>query len=136
MLRVFANYHNATLALDDLTFFAHGLYGRSYLHTVNLHMRTMSLFTSPCDSAAREIIRRHLNGHLVSGQDLDKVHPELAGNMRQNGVSAADINGEHRIRQCIGNDALKFDYVVFCQDQLTPLVLTDEFLTDTGQFPS
>lgn len=50
---------------------------------------------------------------FITGQNLDKVHPELAGNMRQNGVPAADINGEHRIRQCIGNDALKFDYVVF-----------------------
>ena len=43
------------------------------------------------------------------------------------------LNLEHCIRQCIGNDALKFDYVVFCQDQLTPLVLT-LFLAKTGQF--
>ena len=56
--------------------------------------------------------------------------------MRQNGVPAADIDGEHGIRQCIGYDALKFDYVVFCQDQLTPLVLTIECLADDGQFPS
>ena len=41
--------------------------------------------------------------------------------MRQNGVSAADINGEHGIRQCIRYDALKFDYVVFCQDFINPL---------------
>ena len=34
MLGVFANYHYATLALDDLAFFAHGFNGRSYLHTV------------------------------------------------------------------------------------------------------
>ena len=38
MLRVFANYHNTALALDDLALFAHGLNGRSYLHTVNLHL--------------------------------------------------------------------------------------------------
>ena len=31
---VFANYHNATLALDDFALFAHGFNGRSYLHTV------------------------------------------------------------------------------------------------------
>ena len=35
--------------------------------------------------------------------------------MCQNGVPAADIDGEHGIRQCIGNDALKFDYVVFAK---------------------
>ena len=56
--------------------------------------------------------------------------------MRQNGVPAADIDGEHGIRQCICDDALKFDYVVFCQVFLTPLVLTVEFLTECGQFPS
>ena len=62
-----------------------------------------------------QIIRRHLYGYLVTGQDLDKVHTELAGNVCQNGVSIADIYLEHSIRQCIGDDALNLDYVVFCQ---------------------
>ena len=74
-----------------------------------------ALFTSPCDSTPGEIIGRHLNGHLVAGQDLDKVHPELTGNVRQNNMSIADINAEHGIRQCIGYDALELNYVVFCQ---------------------
>ena len=34
MFGVFANYHNATLALNDLALLAHGFNGRSYLHTV------------------------------------------------------------------------------------------------------
>ena len=72
---------------------------------------------------------------FITGQNLDKVHPELAGNMRQNGVSTANIDREHGIRQRISYDALKFDYVVLCQDQLTPLVLT-VFLAINGQFPS
>ena len=62
-----------------------------------------------------QIIRRHLNGYLVTGQDPDKVHPELAGNVCQNGVTVANVNGEHCIRQRINYDALDFDYVVFCQ---------------------
>jgi len=62
-----------------------------------------------------QIIRRHLYGYLVTGQDLNKVHSELAGNVSQNGMSIANINIEHRIRQCIGYDALNLDYVVFCQ---------------------
>ena len=62
-----------------------------------------------------QIIRRHLNGYLVTGQDLDKVHTELAGNVCQNGVSIADIYLEHSIRQGIDYDALNLDYVVFCQ---------------------
>ena len=121
MLGVFANYHDSSLALDDLALFAHGLYGRSYFHTVNLHMRRASLFTSPCDPASCQVVRAHLNRDLVAGQDLDKVHPELTGNVRQNGMPAADIDGEHGIRQCICYDALKFDYVVFCQDLFNPL---------------
>ena len=54
-------------------------------------------------------------GYLVTGQDLDKVHPELAGNVCQNGVTVANVNSEHCIRQCIYYDALNLDYVVFCQ---------------------
>ena len=75
----------------------------------------MSLFTSPCDSAPGEVVRRHLNRHLVPRQDLDKVHPELAGNVRQNHVSVSDVDGEHGVWQRISHDALKLDYVVFCQ---------------------
>ena len=56
-----------------------------------------------------------MNGYLVTGQDPDKVHPELAGNVCQNGVSVADVNIKHSIRQCIGYDALNLDYVVFRQ---------------------
>ena len=52
-------------------------------------------------------------GYFVTGQDLNEVHSELAGNVCQNAVSIADVNLEHCIRQCISYDALKFDYVVF-----------------------
>ena len=83
----------------------------------NLHMRTslVSLLASPGDPTLSQIVRRHLYGYLVTGQDLDKVHSELAGNVCQNGVTVANVNGEHCIRQCIGYDALNLDYVVFCQ---------------------
>ena len=73
------------------------------------------LLASPGDPAMGQIVRRHLNGYLVTGQDLNKVHSELAGNVCQNGVSVTDIYIEHSIRQRICNDALNLDYVVFCQ---------------------
>ena len=56
-----------------------------------------------------------MNGYFVTGQDLDEIHSELAGNVCQNGVSVADVNFEHSIRQCISYDALNLDYVVFSQ---------------------
>ena len=62
-----------------------------------------------------QIIGRHLYGYLVTGQDLDEVHAELAGNVCQNGVTVANVNSKHCIRQGVSYDALNFDYVVFCQ---------------------
>ena len=83
----------------------------------NLHMRTVSLklLTSPGDPTLSQIVRRHLNGYFVTGQDLNEIHSELAGNVCQNGVTVANVNSEHCIRQCIDYDALNLDYVVFCQ---------------------
>ena len=109
--------------------------GLTFILLTSIRERCLS-FTSPCDPTAGQVIRAHLNRDLVTGQDLDKVHPELAGNMSQNGVSVANVNGEHCIRQRIDNDALKLDYVVDCQDNLTPLVLTVELLTKRGQIPA
>ena len=55
-----------------------------------------------------------MNGYLVTGQDLDEIHSELAGNVCQNLVAIAEVYVKHSIRQCIGYDALNLDYVVFC----------------------
>ena len=79
----------------------------------NLHM--MSLLASPGDPALGQIIGRHLNSYLVTGQDFNEIHTELAGNVCQNDVSVADVHIEHSVGQCIGYDALNLDYVVFCQ---------------------
>ena len=89
---------------------------------LNLHMKLSfpDLLTSPGDPTLSQIIRRHLNGYFVTRQDPDEIHTELAGNVRQNGVSVANVDFEHSIRQCIGYDALNFDYVVFCQDVNLP----------------
>ena len=70
-----------------------------------------------------QIIRRHLNSYLVTGQDLNKVHTELAGNGGQNFVAVADVHAEHSVGQVVGNDALNLDYVVFCQVFYPPRLL-------------
>ena len=89
---------------------------------LNLHMKLSFpvLLTSPGDPTLCQIVGRHLNSYLITGQDLDEVHAELAGNVRQNGVSVANVDFEHSIRQCIGYDALNLDYVVFCQVRNLP----------------
>ena len=113
-LRVLADNHDFTLALDDLALLAHGLHGRSYFHLFYL------LLASPGDAAAGDIIGRHLHRDLVAGKDPDKVHPEFAGNMRQNDVAIADIHLEHGVGQGFNYRALEFDYVVFCQCNIPP----------------
>ena len=75
----------------------------------------MSLLASPGDPASGQIVGRHLNGHLVTGQDLNEIHSELAGNGCQNGVAITKINLKHCVGQVVGNDAFNLDYVVFCQ---------------------
>ena len=75
----------------------------------------VSLLASPGDPTLSQIVRRHLNGYFVTGQDLNEIHSELAGNVCQNGVTVANVNSEHCIRQCIDYDALNLDYVVFSQ---------------------
>ena len=104
----------------------------------NLHMRmsSLNLLASPGDPALGQIIRRHLNGYLVTGQDLNEIHSEPAGNVCQNAVSIADVNLEHCIGQCISYDALKFDYVVFRSQVINLLgcVLASPGLRKPGLF--
>ena len=119
VLGVLADNHNAALALDDLALFAHGLHGRSNFHLYFL------LLASPHDTAAGDVIGRHLYGDLIAGKDPDKVHPELAGNMRQNDVAFADIYLEHGVGQGFYYRALEFDYIVFCQSKFLQSRLTD-----------
>ena len=73
------------------------------------------LLTSPGDPASGQIIGRHLQCYLVTGQDLNEVHSELAGNGCQNGVAVADVYLKHCVGQVVGNDTLNLNYVVFCQ---------------------
>ena len=78
-------------------------------------MISYSLLASPSDPASCQIIRRHLNSYLVTGQDLDEIHAELAGNGCQNFVAVTNVHAEHSVGQVVGNDALNLNYVVFSQ---------------------
>ena len=114
VLGVLADDHDFTLALDDLALLAHGLHGRSDFHLFFL------LLASPHDTAAGDVIGRHLHRDFIAGKDPDKVHPELAGNMRQNDVTVANINLEHCVGQGFNHRALEFDYIVLCQSKFPP----------------
>jgi hypothetical protein len=65
-----------------------------------------------CNSAAREVVRRQLNLHLVAREDPDVVLPHLPRDRRENAVASFDFDAEHRIRQGLGDLALDLDLVL------------------------
>ena len=77
MLRVGADDHYAALALDHLALITHGFYRRSDLHIFCLPLKRR-LFRPPCYAALGEVIGRHLHGHLISRQNADEIHTQLA----------------------------------------------------------
>src|SRR6186997_2544512 len=69
-----ADHAHHAMALDDLAVAAHLLDASQYLHVVLVQS---VLLRAKRDPGARQVVRRHFDGHLVAGQDLDVVHPHL-----------------------------------------------------------
>jgi len=69
------------------------------------------LFGTPGDSASRQIVRRHLDGYLITGQDSDKIHSKLSGYMREYLVPVGQFYLKHRVRQCLYDGTFKLNYV-------------------------
>ena len=74
-----------------------------------------ALLGTPGNAASGEVVRRHLNSHLVTGQDADEVHTQLAGDMSQDDVAVTNIHTEGGIGERLDNDSLQFDHIVFSQ---------------------
>ena len=73
------------------------------------------LLASPGDTAAGQVIRRHLDRDLVTGENSDKIHPQLSGNVREDNVSVSDIYLKHGVGQGLYYRALELNYIVFSQ---------------------
>ena len=108
VLRVLADNHNLALTANDLALLADRLYRRSYLHVCftsiknlwwdgtpgrprrplarrsHAYLRPLLSLGTPGDTTAGQVVRRHLYGDLVARKNADKVHAELARDMRQN----------------------------------------------------
>src|SRR5690606_25511252 len=70
------------------------------------------------DAAAGEVVGAELHDHAVLGDDADVVLPHLSGDRRQDLVSVAELNAEHRIGQRFGDHALDLDDTVFLSHSL------------------
>ena len=128
VLGVLADAHDFALALDDLALLAHGLDAGTYFHVYFLLLVStaaaplpyrwkVELLGTPGDPAPSQIVGAHLHRDFVAGQDTDEVHPQLAGNVSQDGVSVADVHHEHGVRQRFHDCALELNNVVFSQNR-------------------
>lgn len=71
------------------------------------------LFVPVQNPTAREVVRRQLHQNAVARQDLDEVHPNLAGDMGEHFMPALQFYAEHRIGQVFRDDALHLDRLLF-----------------------
>lgn len=66
--------------------------------------------SNPC---LPDIVRGHLDIHLVAHADTDEVFAHLAGDMREHLVSVGKGHAKHRARQDLCHRASQFDWIFF-----------------------
>src|SRR6478735_8996280 len=70
------------------------------------------------DAPAGEVVGRQLHDDTVLGDDADVVLPHLAGDRREDFVTVAQLNAEHRVGQGLGDHTLDLDDTVFLRHTL------------------
>jgi hypothetical protein len=73
--------------------------------------RRRSLLETIGDSSPRQIIGRQLYRDLVSRQNLDEVHPHLAGYVRQDLMAIFHLDPEHGVGEGLQDRPLDFNRV-------------------------
>jgi hypothetical protein len=65
------------------------------------------------NAPSRQIVRRKLNQHPVSREDLDEVHPDLPRYVSKHHMALRDLDSEHRIGKGLQHRALNLDRLFF-----------------------
>ena len=63
--------------------------------------------------ALAKIVWGEFYGNAVALQDLDEVHPHLAGNVSENDVTIFELYAKHCVRQCFVDHPVNFDRSLF-----------------------
>lgn len=66
-------------------------------------MNSIVLFEPIRDPTLGKVVRRHLHRHLVTGQDPDVVHSDLAGHVTDDLVTILQFHSKHRVRQSLND---------------------------------
>ena len=83
------------------------------------------LFVAESNAAFVEAVGGELYFDFVAGEDLDVVHPHLAGDVAEDHVSVVQLHAEGCVGEGFDHFAVDFDYVVFCHGY--PLCENDFF---------
>ena len=81
-----------------------------------------SLLITIGDATASQVVRRKLNDNLVTRQNSNIVHTNLARDVSQNSMTVLQLNLEHSIRKRLYDRSLKLD-CIFALAHVTPLSL-------------
>ena len=76
---------------------------------------------SPGDSALCGVVDGYFHRDLITGQDLDIIHSELAGNMGRHDHVVRELYFERSVRQCFHDRTLEFNYVILRQIVSPPI---------------
>ena len=72
---------------------------------------TAGLFETESDPTFGEVVRRHLDIHLVAGKHTDAILAHLAGSMGQYLMIIIEFDAKHCVGQQFHDRAAKFDEV-------------------------
>jgi len=78
-------------------------------------LKERSLLVAVGDAAPREVVRGDLHDDPVTREDADVVHPDLARDGAEDGLSVLELNVEHGVGQGLDDLALKLDCVLLAQ---------------------
>src|SRR5437867_741731 len=91
-----------------------GLKPRAYKTKFQNHgSKDPPLLVAVDDAAARQIVRRKLDRHLVSRENANKILAHLAGDVRQDLVLVLQLDAEHGVGQRLDDRGHDFNGVLF-----------------------
>jgi len=112
MLGVLADNHNFAFSLDYLALIANFLNGRLYFHFDSTIPFICFLLGTPSNASLGQIVYRHLNGNLVTGEDSYIVHSEFTRYVSSNYMLVRELDLEGCIGQSLNYDTLKLNYII------------------------
>ena len=114
MLGVFADNHYFAFSLDDFALFANLFYGWFNLHFIT---PTLSLLLcTPGYASLRKVVNRDLDGNLITRQNSDIVHSELARYVSSHYMLIGKLYLEGGVRQRLNYRTLKFNNIILWQN--------------------